>query len=914
MVPSPPHPLDAEGQVDAPPPTTPRVAVAPPPPTGAPLPPPTGSPVRAPAGAPSTPSGPPPPPARAVRGDGQARSTAATVVAATGALLLLAAAATFLAVSWDSLGVTARVAIVGAATAAAIVGGARLRSVLPAVGAVVYHLGALLLPVDALGLALQLDAGRGATWTAVGATAAVALPVAGVLGRSRLLAFAGVAGVPVLATGLGLLGVAPAPVIVALAAAVAVAVVRTSEPGHGDEPQVAGPAGADVVRAVRRSLAPLLAITAVAGPVVVAVASAIVVADGGTPLVAARIAGWIPTTWTAPAAAGALAVVTLAASAVLRRSARLAAVVPVAAALAIVGLVLAGDAPRLAELLPWPLLFLAVEVTALATRGDAILRRPTAAAASVVEVFAALAIPVALLGSLVGALSFGEATTLVADLEMAAVVGLGVVAWAVAAVRFPSRSAMHLAALGAAGLTLAAAAGYAAPTSGLAATVLLVTAAATVLAPADRLAGVVASGVTLLAGGAGMIAASVAAEAHLVGDRVGVVVAIVAAGVAVVIARRLAVHADAGDGSAAAVVLLPSLLAVGAIGWLGLDWAAGPVVAALATVVVGWACATLLDRFPVAGDVLRATVVAAVLLVAPAGGGTLPAASVMVPVTAVALGLLAFDLVRTRRERLALLAGPVAARLVAGAAWALSTSRPVTGVCLVVLAVAGVVVALREERWRAAGIVLGVVAGVPGIALLATSAEAIAAVTVIVGLVTVAAGLQRRAPVVAHVGGAITILGVWQLLALRDVTAVDVWLAAPALHLWVAALPARRAGRLSSWVADVPPMLLVAVPAVAERLSGGSGWHSAAAGLLGLVAVVGGGTGRHGGPLVVGVGVVATVTVVETIAVVAAVPTWVWLAVGGAVLVGAAALIERTGGRPVDTARRLRDVVVERFD
>jgi hypothetical protein len=80
------------------------------------------------------------------------------------------------------------------------------------------------------------------------------------------------------------------------------------------------------------------------------------------------------------------------------------------------------------------------------------------------------------------------------------------------------------------------------------------------------------------------------------------------------------------------------------------------------------------------------------------------------------------------------------------------------------------------------------------------------------------------------------------------------------------------------------------------------------------VAVVGGGAGRHAGPLVVGVVTVVVVVGIETLAVAAAVPTWAWLTVGGAVLLGAAALIERTGGAPIEGARRLADVLAERFD
>jgi hypothetical protein len=152
----------------------------------------------APPPAPPPPSGaswagpPPPPPAARRRDDRGSRATAATWVAATGALLLLAAAGTFLAVAWDTLGLAARVAVVAAVTGGAILGGHRLRGPLPAVGAVVFHLGALLIPVDVLGLTLQLEVAPAGRWLATGASAVVAFSALAIAGRSKVLAWAAV--------------------------------------------------------------------------------------------------------------------------------------------------------------------------------------------------------------------------------------------------------------------------------------------------------------------------------------------------------------------------------------------------------------------------------------------------------------------------------------------------------------------------------------------------------------------------------------------------------------------------------------------------------------------------------------------------------------------------------------------------
>jgi hypothetical protein len=185
---------------------------------------------------------------------------------------------------------------------------------------------------------------------------------------------------------------------------------------------------------------------------------------------------------------------------------------------------------------------------------------------------------------------------------------------------------------------------------------------------------------------------------------------------------------------------------------------------------------------------------------------------------------------------------------------------------------------------------------------------------VLLGVTVAGIGLLRRQGVVAHVGGVIATFGVWQLLALHDVQALDLYALPVAVQLWAAGVVARRRHGTSSWVTDVPPLLLVAIPALGERLAGGSGWHAVLAGGLAVAAIVHGGSARLGGPLVVGTLVLVATVVVEMVAMIAAVPTWVWLAAGGAALLAAAAAIERAGGgSPATAARRLREVVADRF-
>jgi hypothetical protein len=272
------------------------------------------------------------------------------------------------------------------------------------------------------------------------------------------------------------------------------------------------------------------------------------------------------------------------------------------------------------------------------------------------------------------------------------------------------------------------------------------------------------------------------------------------------------------------------------------------------------------------------------------------------------------DAVRRDRPRIAALAAPIAVRAVLSVGLVAGLSPVAVGVLLLASAALAVSLAVDAGRWRLPAVVYAAVAALPGWQLLGDAPELRAWTTVIAGAAVVAVGVRSRQLVVAHVGGVMMVLGTWWLLSLAEVTATDVWVAPVALQLWVAGVVARRARGASSWLVDVPPLLLVAVPALAERLGGGPGWHTLLAGGLAVVAVAAGGARRLGGPLIVGSLLVVGVVLVETLAIVASVPTWAWLALGGGVLLGAAVLIERTGSSPVASAKRLVEVIDERFD
>src|SRR5258705_5106562 len=85
--------------------------------------------------------------------------TGAVWVAGTGAFLLLAATAFFVAVRWDDLPDAAKLGVVGALTGACLLGGRALARTLPATGDVLFHLGALLIPVDVAAISVRLQLG-----------------------------------------------------------------------------------------------------------------------------------------------------------------------------------------------------------------------------------------------------------------------------------------------------------------------------------------------------------------------------------------------------------------------------------------------------------------------------------------------------------------------------------------------------------------------------------------------------------------------------------------------------------------------------------------------------------------------------------------------------------------------------------
>ncbi len=825
-------------------------------------------------------------------------------VAGLGALLLLAAAATFLAMQWDVMGATARIAVVGGLTAAAIVGGARLRRPLPVVGSVVFPLGVLLLPIDALGLAIQLGAPGWVRWTAVGLTAVVALPPLAVAGRAPLLGLAALAGVPVAATGLAMVGW-PAPALLVAGAGLALLPLadRTAPLGLGP---------------MLRTGSILLPVSAVVAGVAVELLS--VLPTGGVPATAAA-AGWLAA-WPVRGAVAAIVAVTLALRA-RHGEPRLVALAIGASLLALLHLVLPEATPRAVQLWTPAILWLAVEVVALATAHGTVVGRRLRATAAVGEV---IATPVAVL---VLALLLDPVMLVGTDGVLAGLVLLAAGAWTVAAVRWHRDGARVPVVL------------------------LLVLALWHALAAA----GLLGAGREIAAVGALLLAflpllprvlgrRRDASTATMTLDLSATLLLLVAAGgladqtphaLLVAVVAPLAVLpllkpvADRGLSAAGGSTAVSAALLVGGVGVLAVA-GVGPAglprgVAGLVVGVTALAAATATSGVRPVAEVARAvTAVAGLVTVMPAGW-LLPMAATSTAgdhghVAALGLGAGAL-LPATFLGILLLLDALVDRGAVARTGAVLVLLRAVTvgtlmagvdvevgGAALLTLGTAAALTVAVGARSVSRAITLpgGLVAGVAipvGWVLLGDAAVLRSAALLAAGAVAVAVGLLSRRQALAHTGAALATLGAWSLLSEVDSTALDLWLLPVAVQLALAGAAARRHGELSSWFAYVPPILLVGVPAILERVAGGPGWHGLLAGVLGVGAVVAGGRLGLRGPLVVGAVLVVVVVGVETLTVVVSLPTWAWLTVGGIVLLLAAASIERLGPTPGEAARTL---------
>ena len=856
------------------------------------------------------------------------RRAGATWVAATGAFLLLAAAAVFVAFRWAQLPEGAKVALVGGLTGAFLAGGRGLRRSLPATGDVLFHLGALLIPIDVAALSLRLDLGWQQLLLVEGLVSVVALGALAAASRSVVLKGAAATSVVVLAGGVAAVTPLPAPLILATAA------VAASQLGRRRS---------TIAWAALAGLAPVLgAVGVVASRLLDDVGRGFLGVLGRTgPEVLEELGLAGRSAALVAVASGAIAAAVLGREASRRRDLGLVALAGACLTSGAATTWVNAAPSREMTFLAGAGLFVLVQAGALVWRRDAFWRRPGDAVGLVAEVVAAVVTtPVAL--ALLVLAPFVEDGGLFSDStrwrpEPAAAVAWALLAggWLLASWRRlgPSgpaerktlgRGPAERKTLGPSGPGLAPLAALRAAVADDRFVVFLAAAAGASVVVASASTIVIAVGLVVLAAGlaasrgigATVLGAAAAVWAPLlVGSShplASLPVGLAAAGVLGVAALAWRQHGEgwvSAELAAAGSILAFCSCAIAA-GVIGLPLAMGAAVAA------AWALAMLVERAsPVAGHVVRAT-----MLVGLVGALTGTAADAL-PVAALVTLLFALDSVRHDEPLVALGASLAVQVVVTAAALAAGVELATVGVVLcATAAIWGGLSSLYPARWRLPFVAAAGAAMLVGPLMAAGDGARFAESLLLTGGLGVAAGLVLRSRVVGHVGGAVAVVGVGLHLAVEGVSALEAFAAPVAVQLVVAGWQLRRqasgasaADRLSSWVAYGPAIALLGGAALAERLSGGGAWHGLAAGAVGAAAVVAGGWRRLAGPLFLGTGLVATVTILESLATLAGVPTWAWLAAGGVTLLTTGIVLERSATSPLEAGRRLVDVVDERF-
>jgi hypothetical protein len=821
------------------------------------------------------------------------RRTGATWVAATGAFLLLAGAAVFVAVRWDRLPESAKLAIVLAVTGAFLAGGRVLRRTLPATGDVLFHLGAFLMPIDLAGIGLRSGMGWRPLLVAEGVLGIVVLGGMGLATGSVVLTWAGTASVAVLAAGIASVSPVPAPLVLVAAAVAA---------------ELSGHRGL-------RAVACLWAAAAGLAPVLGAAVTVFLGVGDGT-LADLGLAGTVGLAGTAGTAAAVSVVSGTLAAAVLARHARrhddlrLAFLALASFGIGLVsgwagaGLGVSTGAVGVAAV------FVVVELAALLAVGDPFWRAPLARLAELAEV-GAMIVSIYAGALLLGAPFAGRFATHPALGSALALVAIGLLA---ADIRRYEGTPRPFA------LTLLRGGSWAPATVPIA--------LAAVVAVEVGTASTMATAVALL-----VVAALAAwsdrpsAEVVVAGFSPWAVVAVAGhpalAAVAGLAGGALVAETAVRRARHAGPAVVEAVLAVVAAGTVLLGLAiAAPVLGAAAAIGAAipacWLLAFQLERGGnTLGDVAR------VAMLAPVFGALDLAPAQAVPLLLAAGVLYAADAIRLARPDIGIGAALTVQFLVVQVALGAGISGPAVGVALCVAAVAWAGLAVVVEAdWRRPFLVAAGSGLAFGLAIASTDQATFANALLIAGGLVLGAGLAGRRAGVAHLGGALCTAALAIHLSVAGVTASEPYAAPVAAQLLVAGWMARRRPSpalvtsrevVTSWAAYVPSVALLGGAAFAERLAGGAGWHALVAGAVGVVAVAAGGGRRLAGPMLTGTALLVGVTGYESLGALAGVPTWAWLTIGGSLLLAAGVALERNDTSPVEAGRRIVDVVAERF-
>ncbi len=390
----------------------------------------------------------------------------------------------------------------------------------------------------------------------------------------------------------------------------------------------------------------------------------------------------------------------------------------------------------------------------------------------------------------------------------------------------------------------------------------------------------------------------------------GLAGALVLAGATVVRARLARDHAETGAVwmLATSTVLPVAAASVAAVTRLGV---LGVVVGA---VLALWAVGLVLDTAEVEPGLEGLGLV-------PRGAALLTLVTVpmlhawgMATLTGLLAALALADSRAPDRRWLAMVTGALVPVTVAAAA--LGAGAPAGWTALIVVGLAGV--GTGVDGWGSRDLeratrVLTASAALAAVVVAGPDRATLATLLIVLGALGVGWAVRLDQFDLGLVGGLFMTGGIWLHLVDRHVRASEAYLTPVAVLLLAAGWLARRRVEVSSWVAYGPAIALLGGSALVERVAGGGPGHALVAGGVGLAAVAIGGRRRLIAPLVIGTALLVALTVHESLAVTVGVPTWGWLALGGATLVAIGIGLERAEATPLETGRRVVDVVAERF-
>lgn len=797
--------------------------------------------------------------------------TGAVWVTGTGAFLLLTAAAVFTAVRWEQIPKEARFAGMVLATGALLLAGRRLERTLPATAGALFHLGAFLVPLDVAAFGIHAKWDSSTLLLVEGVAATITFGWAAATERSVVLRWAFGGAVVVLAAGIGATTPLPPTLVLAGFGAAALALGR---------PDTALP----------------WATVATLTPVALLVGR-----DALDPTSPVGRLGLCPTTHPLGSAVAAVAAAAMIGLLAQRRDEPELALVAAVMGAAGVAASWASASPQAGQVVvALGAAFLGLELAAFATRRYPFWATPSRVLAGAAERVALVGL-LPLLGTAVAAVAVHHTAP---ELALTSLLVTG--AWVIADRR-----------RGGAGIPLAttiasscAFASVAFVTSEHLPLAFAAAALAALAVLADRSDG------PLVAAVAASAAPVLAWSSPVTAAALGVVGAIIVGEAAV---RRSRV-APSSDPSSARVIeesawllSLTSLLPLAMGVWVVVDVTGHVVGPLMFAAVAAGGLAAWVDRGDTSGDLPLGTLVRAGSVAVLAGTAGLSALEVTAVAAAVAVASIA-DAVRLRTPAIALGASLAVPVVVGALVRSTGLSVPSTGVALtlsaVVLAGLG---SLLGSRWALPVGAAAAIAVAGGLVLAGGDPTAFANALMITGGVAVAASIGLDRPDAALASGVAVTVGLWMRLDQASVTVVEPYVAPVGLLLMLAGAQAHRRSAASSWLAYGPAIALVGGAALLERLDGQSGWHGIVAGAIGVAAVEAGGHRRLAGPLVLGTALLVILTGYETVSITAGLPTWTWLALGGATLLGAGVAMERHDVGPIETGRRLVDVVAERF-